>query len=61
MITGNSIIRIRRGATGGVIPVGLTYGELAVNITDRKLYVGNETGASVEILGSGGIDRKSVV
>jgi len=53
MITGNSIIRIRRGATGGVIPVGLTYGELAVNITDRKLYVGNETGASVEIIGSG--------
>jgi len=49
-----SIIKIKRGITSGIIPVGLTYGELAVNIEDAKLYVGGVAGNTIEIVGSGG-------
>jgi hypothetical protein len=50
----SNIIRIKRGATGGVVPTGLTFGELAVNITDKKLFVGGITGNTIELLASGG-------
>ena len=30
--------------TGGLSPSGLTTGELAVNILDRKLYIGGAAG-----------------
>lgn len=49
----SNIIRIKRGLTGGVVPTGLTYGELAVNITDKKLFVGGFTGNTIELLGGG--------
>ena len=48
------LFRVRRTIREGVIPAGLTYGEMAVNITDRKLYVGDQTGNSIEILGGSG-------
>lgn len=47
-----STIKIKRGITAGIIPVGLTYGELAVNIEDAKLYVGGVTGNTIQIVGS---------
>jgi len=50
----SNIIRIKRGITGGVVPTGLTFGELAVNITDKKLFVGGLTGNTIEIVASGG-------
>lgn len=50
----SNIIRIKRGITGGVVPTGLTFGELAVNITDKKLFVGGSTGNTIELLGGGG-------
>lgn len=39
-----SIIKIKRSATKGSIPSGLQVGEIAVNLFDRKLYVGNTAG-----------------
>jgi len=47
-------IKIKRGSTGGVIPSGLTFGELAVNVTDALLYVGGTTGETILIGGGGG-------
>jgi len=57
---GQSIIKIKRGLSGGTVPTGLQLGELAVNIPDQILYVGGESGAVVPlnstfIGGSGGI------
>jgi len=49
-----ALFKVRRTIKPGVIPSGLTYGEMAVNITDRKLYVGGTAGNSVEILGGSG-------
>ena len=40
-------IKIKRGLTSGVEPVGLTYGELAVNIADKKMFIGGATGETV--------------
>lgn len=55
-----SIIKIKRGLSGGTVPTGLQLGELAVNIPDQILYVGGESGAviplnSALVGGSGGI------
>jgi hypothetical protein len=47
-----NIIKIKRGVTGGIVPVGLTFGELAVNIVDKKLFIGGITGETTELLGS---------
>lgn len=46
-------IKFLRSSTAGVIPVGLTYGEIAINIADRKLYVGG-TGGNAVLIDSGG-------
>lgn len=53
-----SIIRIKRGLSGGIVPTGLQLGELAVNIPDELLYVGGESGAVITLnsgLGGSGI------
>jgi hypothetical protein len=42
----SSTIKIKRNAAAGVIPGSLEVGELAVNLFDRKLYVGNTTGVT---------------
>jgi hypothetical protein len=44
-----SIIRIKRGLSGGIVPTGLQLGELAVNIPDELLYVGGESGAVIAL------------
>jgi len=41
-----SIIKIKRSESTGQIPSSLELGEIAVNLFDRKLYVGNSTGIS---------------
>lgn len=46
-------IKIKRGSTAGVVPAGLTFGELAVNVTDGLLYVGGTTGETILLLGGG--------
>lgn len=42
-------IQIKRGNTAGIVPAGLTYGELAVNVGDGKLYVGDQYGNTILI------------
>jgi hypothetical protein len=49
-----SQIKFLRSSTAGVIPVGLTYGEIAINVADRILYVGATDGSSVSIIGGSG-------
>ena len=46
-------IKFLRSSTAGVVPVGLTYGEIAINVVDRKLYVGGTAGDSI-LIDSGG-------
>lgn len=43
------IIKLKRGVSGGAQPSGLTHGELAINTTDVRLYVGSLTGGVVPI------------
>lgn len=40
-------IKIKRGLTAGVEPSGLTYGEVAINITDKKMFIGGLTGQTI--------------
>jgi len=42
----SSIIKIKRSSTSGSIPGSLEVGEIAVNLFDRKLYVGNSAGVT---------------
>jgi hypothetical protein len=39
--------KIKRGVSGGAFPPGLTHGELAVNTTDQRLFVGSVTGGVI--------------
>lgn len=43
----SNIIRIKRSDTAAVSPTGLAHGEVAVNITDKKIFIGNSTGGTV--------------
>jgi len=47
-----SIIKIKRNSTSGAVPSSLDVGELAVNLFDRKIYVGNSAGVTA----IGGVD-----
>ena len=42
----SSIIKLKRSSTSGSVPGSLELGELAVNLFDRKLYIGNTTGVT---------------
>ena len=42
-----SIIKLKRSDTAAVSPTGLAHGEVAVNITDKKIFIGNSTGGTV--------------
>ena len=46
----SSIIKIKRSDTSGSVPSSLEVGEIAVNLFDRKLYVGN-TVAGITTIG----------
>lgn len=41
-----SIIKLKRSSSAGSIPGSLELGEIAVNLFDRRLYVGNTTGVT---------------
>jgi hypothetical protein len=45
-----SIIKLKRSETAAASPTGLSYGEVAVNITDKKIFIGNSAGATVLIV-----------
>ena len=46
-------IKTKNSTTAATAPTGLVQGELAVNITDKKLYVGDNAGNSIQIAGQG--------
>lgn len=46
-------IKTKNSTTAATAPTGLVQGELAVNITDKKLYVGDASGNSIQIAGQG--------
>jgi len=48
-----TVIKTKNSTTTTTAPSSLAQGELAVNITDKKLWVGNAAGTPVQILGSG--------
>lgn len=48
------LFKVRRTTTPGLIPAGLTYGEMAVNLADRILYVGGTAENAIEIAGGSG-------
>jgi hypothetical protein len=41
------VIRVKRTESAGVEPLSLAYGELAVNVTDKALWVGSSSNAAV--------------
>lgn len=41
-----SIIKLKRSSTQSAVPGSLELGEIAVNLFDRRLYVGNSTGVT---------------
>ena len=45
-------LRIKRGTTDANAPTGLTAGEMAINLVDKKLYVGGTAGTNVIFLDS---------
>lgn len=45
----SNIVRIKRSATAGHVPAKLPYGELAANVADRTLFIGNATDAPIRI------------
>ena len=49
-----ALFKVRRTVKPNVIPAGLTYGEMAVNLADKKLYVGGTANNAIEIAGGGG-------
>jgi len=48
-------IRVKRSLVPNEVPSRLDLGELAVNIPDRKIYVGNQFGNPVLMSGGGGV------
>lgn len=46
----STVIQTKRSVTTGVVPASLEEGELAVNIIDKKLWVGGPGGSGVELL-----------
>jgi hypothetical protein len=48
-----TILKTKNSVTTTVVPTTLVQGELAVNITDKKMWVGNAASSPVQILGAG--------
>jgi len=49
-----TILKTKNSVTTTVVPTTLQQGELAVNITDKKIWVGNAATTPVQLLGDGG-------
>jgi len=45
----NPIVKVKRSETASAVPT-LTYGELGVNITDKKIYVGNSSNTATLVV-----------
>ena len=43
-------IKIKNSVTPGSSPAGLSLGEMAINVTDKKLFSGNAVGSAITIL-----------
>jgi hypothetical protein len=52
-----TILKTKNSVTTTVVPTTLQQGELAVNITDKKMWVGNAATTPVQILGAGATNR----
>jgi hypothetical protein len=50
-------LKTKNSVTTTVTPTTLAQGELAVNITDKKMWVGNAATTPVQILGAGATNR----
>lgn len=50
-------LKTKNSVTTTVVPTTLAQGELAVNITDKKMWVGNAATTPVQILGAGATNR----
>lgn len=48
-----SIIKLKRGLTSALVPASLQEGELAVNLPDRKLFIGGQNGGANVVTISG--------
>lgn len=44
--------KFKRSSTPGAVPSSLAQGEIAINIVDKKMWVGNAAGTPVKIVGS---------
>ncbi len=44
--------KFKRSSTPGAVPSSLAQGEIAINIVDKKMWVGNASGTPVKIVGS---------
>ena len=45
-----STIKLKRSETAATAPASLQYGEVAINVTDKKIYIGNSSGATTLIV-----------
>lgn len=52
----STTIKLKNSVTTTAAPSSLVQGEAAVNITDKKLWVGNASSTPVQIAGPGGTD-----
>ena len=52
-----TILKTKNSVTTTVAPTTLQQGELAVNITDKKMWVGNAATTPVQIVGAGATNR----
>jgi len=48
-----TILKLKNSVTTTATPTTLVQGEAAVNITDKKVWVGNAASSPVQILGAG--------
>lgn len=45
-----AIIKLKRSETAATAPASLQYGEVAINVTDKKIYIGNSSGVTTLIV-----------
>ena len=53
-------IKIKRSETASAVP-SLTYGELGVNITDKKIYMGNSSNSATLIVNGNAVGGGSSI
>lgn len=53
-------IKLKRSETAAESPASLQYGEVAINITDKKIYIGNSSGATT-LLVDGNLTSSDII